>query len=201
MVSHLREATVSTLTGALYYRTAEDEAFLIFDKGVHLTPIPVNETHFPDANFRSYVSENFDIAGSDGSKDGFLSAAEIGGVTTINCSGAEIADLTGIEHFTALTTLDCRGNSLTTLDLSANTALTTLDCSGNSLTSLNLSVNTALTTLNCSFNSLTALNLDTNDVLTTLIPASISGETGTSLCGFAGDLCMSADRPKRHRSG
>ncbi|MBL0343324.1 MAG: leucine-rich repeat domain-containing protein [Bacteroidetes bacterium] len=54
----------------------------------------------------------------------------------------------------ALTYLDCVGNQLTSLDVSANTALTSFNCSGNSITSIDVSANTALTTLNCSVNSI-----------------------------------------------
>ena len=58
--------------------------------------VEINETNFPDDNFRTYVSENLD----DG--DGTLSAEEIAEVTTISCSSKEISDLTGIAYFTAL---------------------------------------------------------------------------------------------------
>ena len=54
-------------------------------------------------------------------------------MTSINVSGKSIADLTGIQHFTALTELYCQDNQLTALDLSANTALTTLHCYSNSI--------------------------------------------------------------------
>jgi len=102
--------------------------------------------------------------------------------------GLVIADLTGIEDFTALTSLGCGFNQLTTLDLSNNTALidlecyynyqlTTLDvsnctaltflsCSGNQLTTLDVSTNTALTYLYCDYNQLTTLDVSTNTALT-----------------------------------
>jgi hypothetical protein len=69
---------------------------------------------------------------------------------------------------TALITLDCRNNQLTSLDLSANTALTGLDCPGNQLTSLDLSANTALTRLECYSNQLTGLDLSANTALSYL---------------------------------
>jgi len=49
-----------------------------------------------------------------------------------------IADLTGIEAFTALTHLYCMDNYLTSLDLSNNTALTNLKCNNNQLTNLDV---------------------------------------------------------------
>lgn len=50
---------------------------------------------------------------------------------------------------TALTTLDCYGTQITTLDVSHNTAL-------------DLSKNTALTTLVCGYNQLTELDVSNN---------------------------------------
>ena len=55
-----------------------------------------------------------------------------------------------ISNSTALTTLYCYDNQLTSLDVSNNTALTTLWCYYNQLTSLDVSNNTALTRLDCS---------------------------------------------------
>ena len=79
----------------------------------------------------------------------------------------DIADVTGIEAFTALTLLYCENNQLTSLDVSNNTALTELLCFGNQLTSLDVS-NTALTYLNCQANQLTSLDVSTNTALTSL---------------------------------
>ena len=84
--------------------------------------IEINETNFPDPNFRAYVSD----ATIDKNTDGKLSEDEITAVTIINVTGENIAELKGIEHFTALTQLNCGSNQLTTLDLSKNTALTRL---------------------------------------------------------------------------
>ena len=47
--------------------------------------------------------------------------------------GKDIQDLRGIGYFTALQSLDCSDNALTSLDLSANTALQMLNASGNRL--------------------------------------------------------------------
>ena len=50
---------------------------------------------------------------------------------------------------TALDTLHCSSNQLTSLDVSNNTSLTYLNCGGNQLTILDVSKNTALTYLWC----------------------------------------------------
>ena len=58
-----------------------------------------------------------------------------------------------------VTYLECRGNNLTSLDVSGCTSLIELSCRVNQLTSLNLSGCTALTELDCSDNPLTSVNL------------------------------------------
>lgn len=133
--------------------------------------VAINDTNFPDANFQKYIKDVLDT-----NKDGSLSEAEIAKVTELTfeypdspgVKMSNIASLKGIEYFTALTTLDCSEQKLTTLDVSANTNLTTLNCSENRLTSLDLSENTALTELNCRYNKLTSLDLSKNTALTTL---------------------------------
>lgn len=84
--------------------------------------VEINAINFPDDNFRAIVSF------SDADKSNTLSATEIAAVKTLICYNKGIKDLTGIEHFTALTTLQCDYNELTALDISKNTALTNLSC-------------------------------------------------------------------------
>ena len=80
----------------------------------------------------------------------------------------DITSLKGIEHFTALKTLDCNSNKLTALDVTKNTALKNLICTGNQLSAINLSKNTDLEELDCSNNKLTVLDVSNNTALTTL---------------------------------
>ena len=70
-----------------------------------------------------------------------------------------------ISGCTALTTLRCSDNNLTTLNLSGNTALTTLKCYSNKLSSLDVSALTNLTRLECYSNQLTTLNVNNNTKL------------------------------------
>ena len=145
-------------------------------------PIEINETTFPDENFRNWV-----LANSFG-RDGVLTDAEIASVTKLNIGSRRIQSLKGIEFFTELSWLDVTGNSGITeidlspfpkmkyldvgwckikeLDLSKNTELSYLDCRGNGLTALDLSKNTSLTTLICFGNQLTELDLSKNTLLT-----------------------------------
>ena len=124
--------------------------------------VAIDNTNFPDANFRTIV-EYYDT-----NKDSSLSDTEIAAVEEIDCYDKGISNLKGIEYFTALRSLNCGCNQLTSLDVSKNTALTKLYCDNNQLTSLDVSKNTALTGLNCGHNQLTALDVSKNTALTGL---------------------------------
>ena len=124
--------------------------------------VAIDPTNFPDANFRAYVS-TFDTDNDDR-----LTTTELAAVKSMRLIGKSIGDLTGIEHFTALTHLRCQKNQLTSLDVSKNTALEELDCGDNQLTSLDVSANTALKELYCGDNPLTALDVSANTALTDL---------------------------------
>ena len=94
-------------------------------------------TLIPDPNFeQALIDLGYDTAPIDGQ----VLTANISSVTSLDVSlNFDITDLTGIEDFTALATLRCYNNQLTSLDLSNNNALTNLDCSNNQLTSLDVS--------------------------------------------------------------
>ncbi|GGG03949.1 hypothetical protein GCM10011344_00350 [Dokdonia pacifica] len=131
------------------------------------------ETYIPDANFENYlethdangniVSLNDPMSMGNGiANDQYVLTDRISGVTTLNISQLNIADVTGIEDFSGLETFMCFNNEITTLDVSANTALKTLLCYRNNLTTLNTNGNTALITLVCYFNELTTIDISTN---------------------------------------
>jgi len=121
-------------------------------------------TYLNDVNFEQALIE----FGYDNVLDGRVITDNIDTVTYLNLAYRFISDLTGIEDFTALTSLRCNGNQLTSLDLSNNTALTNLVCRNNQLTSLDVSQNTALTSLLCDDNQLTSLDVSQNTALTRL---------------------------------
>ena len=127
------------------------------------TGIEVNATNFPDEAFRNWVLQNV-----SGASDGILTDDEIAKVTSINCSNKNISNLQGIEFFTALTTLNCSGNKLSSLDVSKNTALKKLSCQNNKLVSLDVSGCTAITEIECFSNQLTTLDVSKNTALTSL---------------------------------
>ena len=122
--------------------------------------------NIPDANFKSYLVNNSTI---NTNGDNEIQVSEANAFTGgISCYNEFISDLTGIEAFTALTTLVCSGNYLTSLNISSNTALTFLNCINNNLTSLDVSGATALNTLYCFDNQLTSLDVSSNSVLNSL---------------------------------
>ena len=126
------------------------------------TDIEISEVNFPDDLFRNWLKIQ-----SYGSGD-VLTEDEIAGITSMDVNNKMIADLTGIEYFTALTTLNCSSNALSTLDVSGLTNLTTLNCSYNYLNTLDVSGLTNLTTLNCSSSALSILDVSALTQLTTL---------------------------------
>ena len=122
--------------------------------------VAINETTFPDENFRTYVKENFDTTADD-----ILTVSELEQVIEIDVSFKEISDLTGVEYFAALQRLNCFDNNLTKLDVRQNAALQALFCDNNNLTALDLSQNKALQLLFCDNNNLTVLDLSQNTAL------------------------------------
>ena len=121
-------------------------------------------TYVPDDNFEQVLIN----LGYDNILDDSVLTANINSIQTLDVNNQNIADLTGIEDFTALTNLDCNYNQLTSFDISQNTALANLHCTNNQLTSLDVSTNIALAHLECQSNQLTSLDINQNTALTYL---------------------------------
>ena len=98
-------------------------------------------TAIPDANFEQAL---IDLGYDTGTPDGSVPTANINTLTSLNVWNKNISNLTGIEDFIALTSLNCDNNHLSGLNVSQNTALYELYCSRNQITSLDLSNNTVL---------------------------------------------------------
>ena len=130
------------------------------------TPAQSQFCTFPDAGFQSYCIANFDRDG-----DRKISRSEAALVTSIELSTNSIASLEGIQNFTGLLHLVCRGTlgeagRLTKLDLSKNTLLETLDCSSNTaIKTLDLTRNTELRRVVCTCDSLSTLNINNSTKL------------------------------------
>lgn len=123
--------------------------------------VAINETNFPDKNFRDYITEAYDLDNS-----GDLSEAERSVTLMSVTEENEIKDLQGVEYFTSLKVLRCGNIGLEKLDVSALTNLTSLTCMGNSLTSLDLSKNNSLTMINCSDNEISQLSFYSQNLKT-----------------------------------
>lgn len=91
--------------------------------------------------------------------------AAIENVTSLDVSEKSLSDLSGIEYFVKLTSLDCKKNNLTSLDVSNLTKLTALTCNDNQLASLDVSSLTKLSILYCQNNQLTTLDVSQNTAL------------------------------------
>lgn len=132
-------------------------------------------TLIPDKEFEKRLIE---LGIDSGEPDGKVLTPRIGAVKSLKVDPTLVADLTGIEDFTALESLECRNNCIVTtgggcgkitkLDVSKNTALTQLYCEGNQLTSLDISKNSKLVSLYCSSNKLTSIDISNNPDLSSL---------------------------------
>jgi hypothetical protein len=132
---------------------------------VSLTSFAQQYTAIPDANFeKALITQGYD----SGTPDYKVLTANINKLTVLDVTGKSIANLTGIQDFTALTVLFCDSNKLTNFDVSKNIALTQISCFSNQLTSLDVSTNIALTRLYCDSNQLTSLDLSKNIALVRL---------------------------------
>jgi len=130
-----------------------------------LPMIGFGQTLIPDANFeQALINLGHDALPINGS----VPTTNINTIISLNLTNANISNLTGIADFTALDTLWCGFNQLTSLDVTQNTALRVLGCGNNQLASLDVSQNTALTALGCNYNQLTALDVSQNAALTEL---------------------------------
>lgn len=117
-------------------------------------PDPNDIVNIPDTAFLyALINE-----GVDANNDSLISYSEAEAITTLileitdahNCF-YNISDMTGIEAFINLDTLNCNGNpDIMELDLSKNTKLEYLNCCINGLMELNITKNTMLKHLDCS---------------------------------------------------
>lgn len=121
--------------------------------------IDIDEKHFPDNNFRSYLLDQ------DYGRDRVLTTTELSTIDFIDVQNKDISDLEGIQYFYGLKKLYCNNNQLKNLVISKNKYLETLLCESNELEYLNISENTALKTLRCYDNLLTYIDVSSNTLL------------------------------------
>ena len=130
--------------------------------------------NFPDANFKAkllsatptnFIAYNFlnQYVKIDSNNDGEIQYSEALNIKQLNVSNGNILDLTGIEAFANLRSLDCSYNRLTSLNLSVLTQLEYLACVENQITTLNIDGLAELRQLYCYRNSLTSLDLSSSN--------------------------------------
>ncbi|MEO9571859.1 MAG: T9SS type A sorting domain-containing protein [Polaribacter sp.] len=134
--------------------------------------MPVIE--IPDTNFeQALIDLGFDTNGLNGN----ILKSEAEAITTLWIGNADnnenlpnvtskISDLSGIENFTELVSLNCNLNNITTLDLTSNKNLKVLDCRTNNLETLNVSNgnNKIVTSFNTEGNqNLTCIQVDNQE--------------------------------------
>ncbi len=147
--------TAPVVTYTYTCRDGFDQTFtLLTDYEDMSQELLINAENFPDTQLRYCVSEM-----ADTNSNGRLSPAEIAAVTLLDLSDKGIADLTGLEYFTALEQLSVGSNGLTTLNLAPMKSITSLDCSGNQLTAFDTRLFPNLELLDISENQLTTLDL------------------------------------------
>ncbi|WP_452230007.1 T9SS type A sorting domain-containing protein [Lacinutrix sp. MEBiC02404] len=122
--------------------------------------------NIPDANFKAYLVGNSAINTNGDTEIQCSEATAYTGL--INCASLSISDLTGIEAFTNITQLNCSGNNLTSLDVSANTALTLIYAQYNNLTNLDVSNNILLEEFSYGANSIPFVDISNNTAITHL---------------------------------
>ncbi|WP_140422791.1 DUF7619 domain-containing protein, partial [Polaribacter haliotis] len=132
-------------------------------------PIP-NATYVPDDAFEQAL---IDLGYDSGVLDNYVLTANINTITSLNISdptnnpnlpnvNAKISDLTGIEDFVSLKTLNASDNQIVNLNISKNILLEDIRLTRNLLTNLDVSKNTKLKVLYTDENNLTTLNVNFN---------------------------------------
>lgn len=153
-------ATISEGTVVSSNGTAVAWDMVTFARG-----LVVRKSCVPDDAFREYLTQ-YDI-----DQNYVLNINELT-LKELYVNNLGIADLTGIEYFTSLKTLNCSNNEIAELDLTKNTRLTNVDCTSNQLTSLTLSPNSPLSSLSCAHNR---LNGPAMDALIACLPVTTNG--------------------------
>ncbi|MCX6350583.1 MAG: T9SS type A sorting domain-containing protein, partial [Bacteroidetes bacterium] len=131
-----------------------------------ITVASAQNVTIPDAKFKAALVGNKAINTNSDTEIQVSEAAAYKGAIIVG--SLSIADLTGIEAFTGIDSLNCHINNLKSVNISACKALKYFNCDYNQLTSLNVSSNTLLTGLNCTNNPLTSLDVSSNTLLTGL---------------------------------
>ncbi len=137
------KSEANCVSGATYYKSCEcghksTETFVSGDTNPdnhdfnttdvcsRCNAVKISEKTFPDANFRNFLLNDVETHYLNG--DGVFTQEEIAKITYLPAMSVRmISDLTGIEYFTELTTLNISSNNLKSIDLSKNIKLTEVE--------------------------------------------------------------------------
>ncbi len=127
---------------------------------------------FPDPNFKNALvnsncvgnSSNQFITDADTNDDGEIQLEEAQAVTKLSVANQNITDLTGIENFSNLTSLDCSSNQITALTLNNMVSLQGLSISYNAITALSITNCFNLIYFHCFNNPMTSIDLSSTAV-------------------------------------
>ena len=185
-MKHLRVLALTLLSVAISCSKSGNS-----DELTPAPPVTEKKTYvtISDAKFLTYLLSKFDSDKDGGISDSEalavkdidcrnLGIASLSGIRcfinleTLNCSENELTSLALCAASTKgsvtegncskLKTVDCSGNKIASIEISACSGLKSLDASNNQLTEIDLSGNTSLTNLDVSDNSLTDLDLSGN---------------------------------------
>jgi Leucine-rich repeat (LRR) protein len=125
------------------------------DDEIEITVPDLRKTFIPDDNFEQALID----FGIDDKLDDYVFTEKIIKRHYLAVENMGIKDLTGINDFVNLRSLNCAKNQITELDLSNLNYLEELECWSNKLSNLNLSELENLRHLNCNNNQISQLNL------------------------------------------
>ena len=136
----------------------------------------IEKTYVPDDNFEQTLIN----LGYDDELDDYVITSTISEILELKNEewAGTITDLTGVEDFISLTSLQADNMELSELDVSNNIYLTNLSVHSNNLTELDLDNNVNLTDLIVNDNMISSIDLSNNTLLNKLI---ISGNNLTSI--------------------
>jgi hypothetical protein len=121
---------------------------------------------FSDPHFKAALVANQQINTNGDAEIQKAEAIAFSGLLDI--SSSSIYNLSGIEYFSGMISLNCSNNYITSLNLSSNISLMRLNCSYNKLCSLEIEDCSELLSIDCSHNTISNLNLEFNTILNRL---------------------------------
>lgn len=139
-----------------YQHISAIAVFLFFAGATLAQPIIFNDAIFK----QELISLGVDTSGN-----GEIEIQEAHLITTITLDNKGITDLTGLEHFINLESLQLKDNAFSTIPLTTLTKLTFLRFDNNSVGEVNLSTLLDLEFLYCPYNDLTELDISNNTKL------------------------------------